>query len=362
MPRIRSRLTTSLALLAVLGLFAAAFAARTPVVCTPRPAELTAVLDIPGPPPPSATTGQLLVANQGSGTASIVDLATGAVTHLPAGEEPHDTAVSPDGRWGVVSDYGRESNGNKLVVIDMAAKSVARVIDLGKHRGAHGIEFLPGSSTRVVVTTQVSRDVVEVDLEKGTVLAAIETRGEGSHALALARDGRTLFTSNEESGSLSRLDLAKRAFVRHYPVGPRPEGIAITPDGREVWTASRESGQVRVIDVEKGTVLAAMPGVGTPDNIAMSRDGRRAAIPDFRCGVLHVADVPGRRMIGAITGLARPHMVAFAPDSRVAFVTLGDEKVAAVIDLDARRVLARYPVGDRPDGVAWGPTVRGSTR
>ena len=361
MPRLLRRLTWSLAALAALLVLSvvavrgqrALHAAR---IC-PRPVAEPSTAA--GPLPRSATTGRLLVANQQSASASIVDLATGDVTHVPAGVEPHDADVSPDGRWGVVSDYGRKVDGNKLVVIDMAAKRVARVIDLGEHRGAHDVSFLPGVSDRVVVTTQGSRHVVEVDLEKG-VVAAIETRAEASHTLAVAEDGRTLFTANEESGSLSRLDLAARAFVRHYSVGPRPEGLAITPDGREIWTGSRESEQVRVLDAETGAVRATFPGFATPDRIIISPDGRRAAIADWRCNAVQVADVPGRRVVGAITGLDRPHAVEFAPDNRVAFVTLGRRKGAvAVVDLETRRVLARYPVGDTPDGLGWGPVPRG---
>lgn len=361
MPGFLRRLIGTLAALAALLILGVAAvkgqrALRAARIC-PRPVAEPSTAA--GPLPPAATTGLLLVANQKSASASIVDLSTGAVVHVPAGVEPHDADVSPDGRWGVVSDYGRKVDGNKLVVIDMAAKRVARVIDLGEYRGAHDVAFLPGISNRVVVTTQGSRHVVEVDLEKGGVVAAIETRGEASHSLALARDGRTLFTSNEESASLSRLDLATRAFVRHYSVGPRPEGLDITPDGREIWTGSREGERVRVLDAATGAVRATFPGFATPDRIAISPDGRRAAIADWGCNAVHLADVPGRRVIGAITGLDRPHAVEFAPDNRVAFVTFGRRKGSvAVVDLETRRVLARHTVGETPDGLGWGPVPR----
>lgn len=360
MHRTLRRLILSFAALILLGALVV-LGARVPRVLRAAricPQSSDAPASPAGPLPPSAITGLLLVANQKSASASIVDLATGAVTHFPTGEEPHEAAVSPDGRWGVVSDYGLKLDGNKLFVIDMAAKRVTRVIDLGEYRGAHDLTFLPGSSTRVVVTTQVSQHAVEVDLEKG-VVAAIETKAPESHTLALARDGRTLFTANDAPGNLSRLDLARRAFVRHYPVGPRPEGLAITPDGREVWAGSRDGdGWVRVLDVATGKLLGEMSGFGNADRVAMSRDGRRAVIPDWGCDVLHVADVPSRRIVGVITGLGDPHGVEIAPDNRVAFVTLGSENVVAIVDLETRRVLARHAVQDGADGLGWGPAPR----
>ena len=357
MPRIVRRLVLSAAVLAAL--FLAAALAWRPA----REAWAARACALPagggaaegGAPSPYATTGMLLVANQASATATIVDLATGAATHLPAGEEPHDAAVSPDGRWGVVSDYGNRNDGNRLVVIDMAAKRVARTIDVGQYRGVHDLAFLPGSSTRVVVTAQKSRAVVEVDLRTG-VVAAVETRGGGSHSLALAGDGRALFTANEEDTTVSRLDLASRAFVRHLGLDASPEGIAVTPDGRHVWAGSRETGTVKVLDAATGAVVASLPGFGTPDRIAMSRDGRLAAVADFRCGAVAIADVPGLRLAGAVTGLDRPHAVEIAPDGRVAFVSVGGERAVAVVDLQAWRVLARHRVQKSPDGVSWGPT------
>ena len=313
-PTLRRRLALAVVALLALGLLGMFAAARLPRalhaarVC-PRPAGDSTIAT--GKLPPSATTGLLLVANQQSASASIVDLATGVVTHVPAGEEPHDAAVSPDGRWGVVSDYGRRLDGHELIVIDMAGKRVARVIDLGEHLAPHDIAFLPGVSDRVVVTTQGSRHVVEVNIETGAVTAAVETRAGTSHSLTLAQDGRPLFTANEEAANLSRLDLATRRFVRHYPAGPRPEGLAITPDGREVWTGHQPGGLVKVLDVATGAVVATIPGFGTPDRIVMSPDGRRAAIPDWLCNAVHMADVPAAvRMVEACLPAVSPPAVS----------------------------------------------------
>ncbi|HEU4451586.1 MAG TPA: cytochrome D1 domain-containing protein [Longimicrobium sp.] len=306
---------------------------------------------------PAASAGRLLVANQRSGSATIVDLATGAATHLRAAEEPHGAAVSPDGRWGVVTDYGRRNDGNTLVVIDMARKRVARTIGVGRYRAVHDVAFVPGSNTRVVVTAQATRHVIEVDLAGGRVLGAAATRADGSHSLALAPDGRTLFTANEQAESVSQIDLPARGFVAHLPVGSNPLGLDVARGGREVWVGTREGGVVRVIDVARRAVVAEIPGVEFADDIVLTPDGRRAAITDLRCGVVHVADVAGRRLLGAIP-LARPAKVVVAPDSRTAFVTLARENSVAVVDLETRRVLARHRTQRTPDGVAWGPALR----
>ena len=301
-----------------------------------------------------ATSGTLLVANQQSANASIIDLATGAMTLVPVGAGPHEAVISADGRWGVVTVYGAQVPGNQLAVIDMTTRAVVRMIDLGEYRRPHDITFLPGSSSRVVVTSEASQNVVVVDVVAGRVEGAIPTQAQGSHSLALAADGRTLFTANVPAASVSQLDLADRKFVRHVPVGPAAEGIAITPNGREVWAGSNQEGTVSIIEVATGTVVETLRDLGMPYRITISPDGRWAMIPDPPNNRVHVADVAARRVVGAITGIGSPRGVEIAPDNRTAYVTLGPQNSVLVVDLVERRVLAEHPVGTAPDGVGFG--------
>jgi YVTN family beta-propeller protein len=300
-------------------------------------------------------SGRLLVANQQSANASIVDLSTGTVRHIEVGTGPHEAIIAPDGRLGVVTVYGAQTPGNRLAVIDMRSGAVSRTIDLGEYSRPHDIVFLPGSSTRVAVTSEASQRVIVVDVTTGTVEAAVETRANGSHMLALADDGKTLFTANVPAGSISQLDLAARTFVRQITVAPQVEGIAITPDGREVWVGSNQAGTVSIIETATGAVVDTLTGLGMPYRITISPQGMWAAIPDPPGNRLIVADVRTRTVAGEVAGIGSPRGVDIAPDERTAFVTLGPEGEVVVVDLTNRTVLARYTVGTAPDGIGWGP-------
>ena len=296
----------------------------------------------------------LLVANQQSANATIVDLATGETTELPVGAGPHETAISPDGRWGVVTVYGSGAPGNQLAVIDMSRRAIARMVDLGEYRRPHDVSFLPGSSSRVLVTSEASQRIVLADINQATVEATIETRAPGSHMLALAADGRTLFTANMQAGGVSQLDAQARSFVKQIAVAPMTEGIAITPDGREVWVGSNQAGTVSIITTATGTVAATIPELGMPYRITISPDGRWALIPDPPGNRVHVIEVATRRVTGSIPATGSPRGVDIAADNRTAFITLGPEGEVVVADLVTRTVLARHRVGSAPDGVGWG--------
>jgi DNA-binding beta-propeller fold protein YncE len=268
-----------------------------------------------------------------------------------------------EGRFPVASDYGQNTDGSRVTVIDMAAGTVTRVVDLGSHAGAHDVQFVPGSSSRVVVTTQGSGTVVEVDINSGRVLGSIATQGEGSHTLAVTADGRSVFTANQFSGTVSHLDLATRTMVTRFSAPPEPEGLAVTPDGRTVLAGDMRGTGVHLIDVASGRIVATVGGISTAVRIAVTPDGRRAVVPDPRCGTLHVLDLEQRGIAGMAGGMDMPVAAEVSPDGRVAFVSEAGSGSVAVLDLESMQIVARHQVERNAipvlrrgiDGLGWGP-------
>ena len=55
----------------------------------------------------AARAGTIVVANQEAASATVLDAATlKPIATLPVGVGPHEVAMSPDGRWAVVTNYG----------------------------------------------------------------------------------------------------------------------------------------------------------------------------------------------------------------------------------------------------------------
>jgi DNA-binding beta-propeller fold protein YncE len=323
---------------------------------------------------PAPLHGTLVAANMNDNTATVLDLASHrTVVTLPTGKAPHEVAISHDGHWAVVSNYGlRDQPGNSLTVIDLepAVPVVVRTIDLGEYHRPHGSAFLPGDTT-MLVTVEANQAVLVVNIAAGRVSAVIPTTQKGSHMVALTADGRRAFTTNVGDGTISELDIADRAFVRIIPVAPAVEGIAVSPGGDQVWVASNKAKNVSVVIPASASIADTVGGFGLPYRMAITPDSRTAIITDPGSGVVRFVNTATRAEIGRlpfppdslvptaeVPGSSCPEGIVVTPDGRTAFVTLQGRNRVVAIDIASRTVVGMMPTGVWSDGVGYSTVDR----
>jgi DNA-binding beta-propeller fold protein YncE len=295
----------------------------------------------------------VIVANKQAASVSIVEGLTGRnVATLPVGQGPHEVAVSRDGRWALVTNYGGQGQGgNSLTLLDLSTLTVARTIDLGEYRRPHGVQFI-GASRRAAVTSEVTQMLLIIDTDGGEIENAIPTGGRGSHMVAITADGSRAWTANIPDGSVTEIDLARNTALRQIPVATMTEGVGVTPDGRSVWVGSNNANTVSVVDPTEGKVAVVLPSAGFPYRVSMSPDGKYAVVPQPQGGVVRVFDVRTRQELGEIATGDQPVGTAVSPDGRTAYVSLQGTSQVAVIDLERRVELRRFSTGAGPDGIA----------
>lgn len=165
-----------------------------------------------------AAAETLLVGNKGEDTLSLIALDTGVeLARIPTGKMPHEIAVSPDGEQAAVVAYG----GTTIDVVDIAARTRVRTIDISPNQRPHGLLWL--SDGRLVATAEASQSVAVIAPD-GTV-TSISTGQQGSHMIVVAPDNRTAYVANIASGTVSVLDLTDARKLRDLPVGGKPEGL-----------------------------------------------------------------------------------------------------------------------------------------
>ena len=317
----------------------------------------------------------LIVLNKSDARASLVDISSGTVVAtLPTGDGPHEVAVSPDGFTAVVGNYGAQTPGSSLTVLDLRRRAVVRTIDLGQYRRPHGIVWL-GDGRRVLVTVEQNRAVLEVDVAAGLVTRSIATDQNGTHMVALAPDGKTAYTANIGSGSVTRIDVESARAVQTVITGKGPEALDVSPDGREVWAADRTLDYITVLGAATLDSLGSMPTLRFPNRLKFTLDGKRVLVSNATAGAITVYDVQKRALIKTIP-------IPFDPSKKRAEAVLGDMGNSAVplgillepggkrawvataalgeiveIDLIALMITRTIHAGNNPDGMAYIPRL-----
>jgi YVTN family beta-propeller protein len=314
----------------------------------------------------------LVVLNKSEATASLIDLESGAVrATLPTGHGPHEAATSPDGRLALVGNYGsREKPGSSLTVIDVPGAKVVKTIDLGEYQRPHGLLFLP-DGRRALVTAEANKVLLEVDVEKGTVLNAFSTAQDVSHMVEVALGGRKAFVANIGSGSVSVIDLEKGIFVRTIETGAGAEGITASIDGKEIWVTNRSADTVSVIDAGSLEILAQIPCASFPIRAKATPDGEHILVSCARSADIAVLDTASRKEVRRIPQDLRavdtgdrlfgdqfgessvPIGIVIHPNGKKAWVAHTNADVVVEIDLESWKIVRLLEAGREPDGMAY---------
>lgn len=303
-----------------------------------------------------AQAATLLVLNKEDATLSLINPATGASLGTAAtGPNPHEVEVTPDGRTAVVSNYGTQSGGNSLSVIDIATRRERAHVDLGELRRPHG---LATSGAHVYFTAEDSKHVGRLDTASGRIDWRFPTNQERTHMVVASRDGRTLFTANMGSNSISIIErgAGEAAQQTLVTVGNGPEGLDLTPDGRQLWVANSQGGSVSIIDVGSRSLLKTFDiGTRRSNRIKFTPDGTLALVSDLTAGELVVVDVKSQTVKTRLPIGRGASGILVVPDGSRAYVAAASERKLAVVDLKSLAVVGQVSTGGGPDGMAWVP-------
>jgi PQQ-dependent catabolism-associated beta-propeller protein len=196
---------------------------------------------------------RLYLSNEDAGTASIVDVASGANrATLVVGTEPEGVTASPDGRW----VYVTAETSNVLSVIDAKQeKTVANILVDPRPRAV----IFTRDATRAWATAEIGGTVMLIDVKKQRVLRRIKLgAADKPVGLVLSPDEKTLYVATGRGNGVAVIDTKSARVVATIATGQRVWGIAISPDGRKVYAANSLSNTVSVIDTRTRRVITTI--------------------------------------------------------------------------------------------------------
>jgi YVTN family beta-propeller protein len=314
----------------------------------------------------------VLVLEKDQNTLVIIDAASlKVVGRVPVGNDPHEVAVSDDGRTAYVSNYGAFGGGGggaTIAVVDLTAQKALAPIDLGALRAPHGMTFAGG---KLYFTAERAKVVGRYDPATRKIDWVIGTGQDRTHMVVVSKDLKTVFTSNVSSATVSVIE--ERAAgrpggqggagrgglpaadwtVTNIPVGRGSEGFDLSPDGKELWVANAQDATVSVVDVASRRVVQTIPSTKSANRLKFTPDGKYVFVSDLNGNELLVLEAASRKEFKRIVLPGNSEGLLMTPDALHAYTTLNSRDAVAVIDLKTMTVTGEVKTGRGPDGLAW---------
>jgi DNA-binding beta-propeller fold protein YncE len=261
--------------------------------------------------------------------------------------------VTADGRTAVVTNYGGQTAGNSLSVVDLATRKERARVDLGELRRPHGLAI---AGQQAYFTAEDARQVGRLDIASSRVDWRFPTNQERTHMVVASGDGRTLFTANMGSNNISIIARGNggNATQTLVNVGQTPEGLDLAPDGRQLWVANAAGGSISIVDVATRTLVKTF-GIGTTrsNRIKFTPDGALALVSDIGPGELVIVDVKAQTVKARLPIGRGASGILVVPDGSRAYVAAAGERKLVVVDLKSLMVAGQVATGGGPDGMAW---------
>jgi YVTN family beta-propeller protein len=301
----------------------------------------------------------LLVVIKDEHKLAVVDPSTKqVVTTIPCGDDPHEVAVSPDGKIAYLSNFApfviEQKPGRAITMIDLVAQKQLRQLDIGPQSMPHGLLVVDG---KLYFTAQGFKLIGRYDPAIDKIDWMMGTSQFGSHLLVMTKDKKAIYSSNGRSNSVSVFETAPGLPPWNetvIPVGMAPEAMDISPDGKEVWTATGRDSGVSIIDVASKKVVQTLKlDMVHSNRLKFTLDGKWVLISDSGGGAIIVLDAARRKDIKHVSVGKRPEGIQMAPDGQHVYVAVSADNNVAIIDLKTYEITGRILTGADPDGMAW---------
>jgi YVTN family beta-propeller protein len=300
--------------------------------------------------------GELVVLNKDADTVWFVDADSGErLATVETDFNPHEVAVSPDGRRAFVTC----SLGGSLCVLDTAEREVVDRFEHELFDFPHGLAVRESAGELWLVATYASQ-VFVFDLETVELLETFPTHQDKSHMVTFSPDESRAYVANIGSESVTVIDADERSIVADPLVGEEPEGIGVDPDTGEILVANQGDDRLSAIDPETLESETVSILGETPIRVVFEPDGRYAFVANRESHDVSVVDTEflrdGERTpweIARIPVGRWPGGTVFDTDGERAFVANNKTNDISVIDTSTFEEDERFEAGIHPDGIAY---------
>jgi DNA-binding beta-propeller fold protein YncE len=295
----------------------------------------------------------LFVANKREASLSRIDLASGEETaRAETCENPHELAISPDGRHVLAACY----SGTALEIYSAADLSPAGRIELGAAARPHSAAWHSNGMIVAGAEGRGSIFVVRDPLSGAPQLTEIGKGEVGPHMVVIDEAGENAWGTIIPAGTVVRYDLAKGEVAARKRLGGRTEAIALAPGGGSLWIGDNDGAKVYRLNPQTLEVEAEVVTGPVPIRVLAHPGGDYVVTSNFGGGSVSVIDAASNSVVREILvsgGQAAVQVtLLFGDDGSRLYVAETATNTVAEVDFASGEVLRRLPAGEGGDGLA----------
>jgi DNA-binding beta-propeller fold protein YncE len=326
----------------------------------------------------------IYVPNSDSNSVDVINPRTfRIVNHFKVRRQPQHVTPSYDLKtlW-VLSDLG-----DSLTKIDPATGKKGETIRV---KDPYNMYYTPDGKYAIVVAERVHR----LDFRNPTTMELVDSVPvpcRGIDHIDFSANGEYLIASCEFSGSLIKLDVAKRAVVgtlslaehddgasalrpgtpahgtrglsmrraydlKHAPSGSMPQDVKTSPDGKVFYVADMLENGVHLIDGDKFVSIGFIPTGRGAHGLYPSRDSKLLYCSNRDDGTISLISFAERKVVQEWTiPHGSPDMGGVSADGKVLWLSGRYTREVYAIDTSDGHLIARIAVGKGPHGLCVYP-------
>lgn len=291
---------------------------------------------------PSYDLKTLWALNDWSDTLTKIDPATGKKLETVHVDDPYNMYYTPDGKYAIVV-------AERLQRLDFRDPSTMALVE-SVPVNCKGVDHMDFSADGryLIASCEFSGTIAKVDVAKRSVLGT----------LALPVHGLPNPMSHSDMEHMSQRVTARRTYdKKQSPSGSMPQDVKLSPDGKVFYVADMLTNGVHLIDGDSLTSVGFIPtGRGT-HGLYPSRDAKVLYVSNRDEGTVSVISFAERKVVQKwiIPKGGSPDMGGVSADGKVLWLSGRYDAEVYAIDTTDGHLIARIPVGKGPHGLCVYP-------